>query len=123
VNSSATTDDVLHALSPRAYLQIGFRGLALAADGGEFSWRCDIAPCAVFCSACAGLAGGLTGRPKLCPRQVCCPAALRINRVISSGCEISERWLAFTSMVWAPIRLAIKRSRSGLMVRSSVETA
>ena len=56
-------------------------------------------------------------------RQVCCPAALRINRVISSGCEISERWLAFTSMVWAPIRLAMKRSRSGLMVRSSVETA
>ena len=59
----------------------------------------------------------------LCPRQGCCPAALRINRVISSGCEISERWLAFTSMVWAPIRLAMKRSRSGLMVRSSVETA
>jgi hypothetical protein len=71
----------------------------------------------------AALAGGLTGRPKVCPRQVCCPAALRINRVISSGCEISERWLAFTSMVWAPIRLAMKRSRSGLMVRSSVETA
>jgi hypothetical protein len=43
--------------------------------------------------------------------------------VISSGCEISERWLAFTSMVLAPIRLAMKGSRSGLMVRSSVETA
>ena len=52
-----------------------------------------------------------------------CPAASRIKRVISSGCEISERWLAFTSMVSAPIRLAMKRSRSGLMVRSSVETA
>ena len=39
------------------------------------------------------------------------------------GCEISERWLAFTSMVLAPIRLAMKRSRSGLIVRSSVETA
>ena len=51
------------------------------------------------------------------------PAASRISRVISSGCEISERWLAFTSMVLAPIRLAMKRSRSGLMVRSSVETA
>jgi hypothetical protein len=40
--------------------------------------------------------------------------------VISSGWEISDRWLAFTSMVLAPMRLAIKRSRSGLMVRSSV---
>ena len=49
-------------------------------------------------------------------------SALRINRVISSGCEISERWLAFTSMVWAPpdskpdagtaaIRVASKKSR------------
>ena len=84
---------------------------------------CVLCRLLLLCSACAGLAGGLTGRPKLCPRQVCCPAALRINRVISSGCEISERWLAFTSMVWAPIRLAMKRSRSGLMVRSSVETA
>src|SRR5258705_7679717 len=55
-------------------------------------------------------------------RQVC-PAASRISREISSGWEISERWLAFTSMVLAPIRLAMKRSRSGLMVRSSVETA
>ena len=84
---------------------------------------CALCRLLLLCSACAGLAGGLTGRPKLCPRQVCCPAALRINRVISSGCEINERWLAFTSMVWAPIRLAMKRSRSGLMVRSSVETA
>ena len=41
----------------------------------------------------------------------------------SSGWEISERWLAFTSMVLAPMRLAMKRSRSGLIVRSSVETA
>jgi hypothetical protein len=56
-------------------------------------------------------------------RQACCPAASKINRVISSGREISERWLAFTSIVLAPIRLAMKRSRSGLMVRSSVETA
>jgi len=56
-------------------------------------------------------------------RQACCPAASRINCVISSGWEISERWPAFTSMVLAPIRLAMKRSRSGLMVRSSVEIA
>src|ERR1700738_1862969 len=55
-------------------------------------------------------------------RQVCCPAAWRISRVISSGWEISERWLAFTSMVLASIRLAMKRSRSGLIVRSSVDT-
>jgi hypothetical protein len=56
-------------------------------------------------------------------RQACCPAASKINRVISLGREISERWLAFTSIVFAPIRLAMKRSRSGLIVRSSVETA
>lgn len=51
------------------------------------------------------------------------PAALMISWVISSGWEISERWLALTSMVLAPIRLAMKRWRSGLIVRSSVETA
>jgi hypothetical protein len=47
--------------------------------------------------------------------------APRGSRVISSGWEIRERQLAFTSMVLAPIRLAMKRSRSGLIVRSSVE--
>ena len=52
-----------------------------------------------------------------------CPAASTINWAISSGWEISERWLAFTSIVLAPMRLAMKRSRSGLIVRSSVETA
>src|SRR5258707_13774175 len=52
-----------------------------------------------------------------------CPAALRIKFAIVSGCEIRARWLAFTSMVVAPMRLAMNRSRSGLMVRSSVETA
>src|SRR5260370_9609187 len=46
-------------------------------------------------------------------RQACCPAASRISRVISSGLEINERWLAFTSMVLPPLRLPIKRSRSG----------
>jgi hypothetical protein len=51
------------------------------------------------------------------------PAACRIRFAIFSGCEISETWLASTSMVVAPIRFAIKRSRSGLMVRSSVDTA
>jgi hypothetical protein len=50
-------------------------------------------------------------------------AASRIKPVITSGWEISETWLAFTSMVLAPMRLAMNRSRSGLMVRSSVETA
>jgi hypothetical protein len=68
--------------------------------------------------ACEGFTGPLS-----LAGQVCCPAASRIRRVISSGCEISERWLAFTSIVLASIRLAMKRSRSGLMVRSSVETA
>jgi hypothetical protein len=40
------------------------------------------------------------------------------------GCdwEIIDRWLAFPSIVSASIRLAMKRSRSGLIVRSSVET-
>jgi hypothetical protein len=50
-------------------------------------------------------------------------AASRISPVISSGWEISDRWLAFTSIVLAPMRLAMKRSRSGLIVRSSVDTA
>jgi hypothetical protein len=43
--------------------------------------------------------------------------------VIASGCEISETWLALTSIVFAPMRVAMKRPRSGLMVRSSVDTA
>src|SRR5262249_18208060 len=51
------------------------------------------------------------------------PAAFRIRFAIVSGCDISETWLAFTSIVLAPIRFAMKRWRSGLMVRSSVDTA
>jgi hypothetical protein len=51
------------------------------------------------------------------------PAASSMRFAIASGCDIRERWLAFISIVFAPMRLAIKRSRSGLMVRSSVETA
>ena len=51
------------------------------------------------------------------------PAARRIRSVISCGCEMSDKWLAFTSIVVAPMRLAMNRSRSGLIVRSSVETA
>ena len=43
--------------------------------------------------------------------------------MIVSGWLISERWLALTSIVLAPIRFAMKRSRSGSIVRSSVETA
>src|SRR5271170_8051348 len=50
-------------------------------------------------------------------------SASRIRLVIASGCEISDRWLDLTSIVFAPMRLAMKRSRSGLIVRSSVETA
>src|SRR6516164_10636655 len=52
-----------------------------------------------------------------------CPAASRISAVIVSGCDMRERWLAFTSIVFAPMRFAMKRWRSGLIVRSSVETA
>src|SRR5262249_33394230 len=52
-----------------------------------------------------------------------CPAASRISAVIVSGCDMRERWLAFTSIVLAAIRFAMKRWRSGLIVRSSVETA
>src|SRR5262249_13960239 len=51
------------------------------------------------------------------------PAASRIRFAIVSGCDISETWLAFTSIVLAPMRLAMKRWRSGSMVRSSVDTA
>jgi hypothetical protein len=50
-------------------------------------------------------------------------SASRIRIVSASGCEISARWLASISIVFAPIRLAMKRSRSGLIVRSCVETA
>jgi hypothetical protein len=38
---------------------------------------------------------------------------LLIRFVIASGCEISARWLALISIVFAPIRLAVRRSRSG----------
>jgi hypothetical protein len=51
------------------------------------------------------------------------PAASRIRFAIVSGWEIIERWLAFTSIVFAPIRFVMNRSRSGLIVRASVDTA
>src|SRR5262249_22353952 len=41
-----------------------------------------------------------------------CPAASRISAVIVSGCDMRERWLAFTSIIFAPMRLAMKRWRS-----------
>ena len=66
----------------------------------------------------------LTGpRPPVVCYFTGCPAAAMMSPAISCGWEISERWLAFTSIVLAPMRLAMKRSRSGLIVRSSVETA
>ena len=46
-----------------------------------------------------------------------------IKSAISVGCEISDRWLLRISIVCAFMRFAMKRSRSGLIVRSSVETA
>ena len=48
------------------------------------------------------------------------PAASSMRSVISCGWEMSDKWLAFNSIVVAPIRLAMNRSRSGLIVRSSV---
>jgi hypothetical protein len=50
-------------------------------------------------------------------------SASRTRFVIASGCEISAKWLASISIVFAPIRLAMKRCKSGLIVRSCVDTA
>ena len=61
--------------------------------------------------------------PPVGPLTVQACVARRMRRLISSGCEISDRWLESTSIVVALIRLAMKRSRSGLIVRSCVETA
>ena len=63
------------------------------------------------------------GSARIRLRDYFCPAASRIRSAIASGCEMRPRWLAFTSMVFAPMRFAMKRCRSGLMVRSSVDTA
>src|SRR5690606_25880645 len=51
------------------------------------------------------------------------PAACRIRSATSSAWETSDRWLDGNSMVLAPMRLARKRCRSGLMVWSLLETA
>ncbi len=47
-------------------------------------------------------------------------AACSIKRATSSGLETYTAWLPGTSIVSAPARLAILRSRSGLMLRSFV---
>jgi hypothetical protein len=65
-----------------------------------------------ICDACAASGAAIDWRPRLV-RQACCPAASSISRVMTCGWEIIDRWLAFTSMVLAPIRLAMKRSRPG----------
>jgi hypothetical protein len=51
------------------------------------------------------------------------PVASRTSRVIVSGWLIIERWLDLTSIVLALIRFGVKRSSSGSIVRSSIETA
>ena len=61
--------------------------------------------------------------PRLTRLESQTASACRIRFVIASGCEISARWLASISIVFAPIRLAMKRSRSGLIVLSCVDTA
>jgi len=51
------------------------------------------------------------------------PAAWRIKSAIACGWEIIDKCPAFTSIVVAFIRLAMKRSRSGFNVRSCSDTA
>jgi hypothetical protein len=51
------------------------------------------------------------------------PEAPKMSAVISFGCEIRETWLDLSSTVRAPMRAAMKRWSSGLIVRSSLETA
>ena len=51
------------------------------------------------------------------------PAASMMRSATSLGLDTIDRWLASSSIVLAFIRLAMNRSRSGLMVRSFLETA
>src|SRR5260370_21861955 len=50
-------------------------------------------------------------------------AARSIKRATSSGLETYTAWLPGTSIVSLPARLAMLRSRSGLMLRSRVATS
>src|SRR5258705_12237663 len=50
-------------------------------------------------------------------------AAAKIKSATSFGCETSDRWPASSSTVVAFMRLARNRSRTGLMVWASFETA
>src|SRR5882672_7663015 len=50
-------------------------------------------------------------------------AASRINFVIAAGCDTIDRWLDSSSIVFAPIRAARNRSRSGEVVLSFLDTA
>ena len=56
------------------------------------------------------------------PGQPPC-AASSMRAATSGACEISERWLAPSETACAFMRLARKRCRSGLIVRSSSDTA
>ena len=55
--------------------------------------------------------------------QACRPAAARIRVAISRGWLTSERCPAATSIVVAFMRVAMKRSKFGSIVRSCVDTA
>src|ERR1700722_14935428 len=50
------------------------------------------------------------------------PNAANITLVTASGCDSSESWLDSSSTVLPPLRLAMNRCRSGLMVRSCLDT-
>src|SRR5205807_3697767 len=50
-------------------------------------------------------------------------AASRIRFVIAAGCDTIDRWLESSSIVFAPIRAARNRSRSGEVVLSFFDTA
>jgi len=103
--------------------------LPLNASPARTSRHCDLSNSSIRCSSpwfpnCRDKLGPVLVRPQLCQNRCTQTAsACRIRFVIASGCEISARWLASISIVFAPIRLAMKRSRSGLIVRSWVDTA
>src|SRR3984893_14186840 len=116
-----------YALEIAEALLAGVAGAA-GADDTAFCSR-GLGHCTAFsCFSLASLPGKLAGIVDCADATSVqslfqTASASRIRFVIASGCEMSARWLASISIVFAPIRLAMKRSRSGLIVRSCVDTA